>query len=366
MSAALHIADALHTFLPRYRQHHTLSYQQEKVCRHITDCRTAQCGMQQWRCGDCPFEKQVYCSCRDRHCPRCQGMQTEQWIEAQQAKVLNCRYFHVVFTLPHELNVMTQYAPEKLYNCLFQAVWATLSQFAIRRKTLKGQLGMTAVLHTWGQTLAQHIHVHCLIPGGALDSESHWHSVKRDYLFPVKALSKVFRAKMFSALRAVHVTIPQANLLMSKPWAVYAKPCLCQPDTVIRYLGRYTRKGILHESRLQSIDKDNVSFSYKDYADNNRSKQIILKGEEFLRRYLSHILPKGLMRVRHFGFLANRCRRKKLSIIRRQLPKVTTCKENAVKEKPLSCWHCPVCKVGVLMLTSVAPYCANTQRRLSG
>lgn len=365
MNASLHIADALQIFLPAYRQHHTLSYQQEKVCRHITDCRTAQCGMQQWRCGNCSFEKQMYCSCRDRHCPRCEGKQTEQWIEAQQAKVLHCRYFHLVFTLPHELNVVTQYAPEKLYSALFQAVWATLSKFAIKRKSIKGQLGMTAVLHTWGQTLAQHIHVHCLIPGGALNGDN-WRGVKTDYLFPVKALSNVFRAKMLSALRAVDVVIPQADLLMCKPWAVYAKPCLCKPDTVIRYLGRYTRKGMLHESRLRTIDQHNVTFSYKDYADNNRSKQMALSGEEFLRRYLSHILPKGLMRVRHFGFLANRCRRKKLATIRRQLPEATTCKQDVVKDRPLNCWHCPVCKTGVLMLASIALPHVNVQRRLSG
>ncbi|MBU3006128.1 transposase zinc-binding domain-containing protein [Paraglaciecola arctica] len=212
--SALHVADVLQQFLPAYRQHHTLSYQQDKVCRHIGDCRTGKLGMQQWQCGSCTFDKTVYCSCRDRHCPRCQGRQTEQWVEQQQANVLPCKYFHLVFTLPHELNVISQYAPEKLYKSLFQAVWTTLSQFAISRKNLKGQLGMTAVLHTWGQTLSQHIHLHCLIPGGAVDPQSHWRGVKKAYLFPVKALSTVFRAKMLAALRACELVVPQVQMLI--------------------------------------------------------------------------------------------------------------------------------------------------------
>lgn len=314
----------------------------------------------------CSFEKTVYCSCRDRHCPRCQGRQTQQWVEQQQANVLSCRYFHLVFTLPHELNVISQYAPEKLYNSLFQAVWATLSQFAMSRKTLKGQLGMTAVLHTWGQTLTQHIHLHCLIPGGAVDAKAHWRGVNKAYLFPVKALSIVFRAKMLAALRACELVIPQAQMLMNKSWCVYSKPCLCQPQTVIRYLGRYTKKGMLNESRLQAIDEHSVTFSYKDYVDNNRHKQMTLSGEEFVRRYLSHILPKGLMRVRHFGFLANCCRRKKLDVIRRQLPDIAEHKGEEETKSPAQYWPCPACKVGLLTLMSITLPHINIQRISSG
>lgn len=366
MKRQIHVADVLQQFLPGYRQHHTLSYQQETVCRHITDCRTAQLGAQHWQCGVCPFEKIVYCSCRDRHCPRCQGRQTQQWVEEQQANVLPCKYFHLVFTLPHELNVISQYAPEKLYKSLFQAVWATLSKFAMSGKRLKGQLGMIAVLHTWGQTLNQHIHLHCLIPGGAVDKKAQWRSVKKGYLFPVKALSRVFRAKMLAALRACELVIPQAQVLMDKSWCVYSKRCLCQPQTVIRYLGRYTKKGMLNESRLQGMDESKVIFSYKDYADENRHKQMMLSGEEFIRRYLSHILPKGLMRVRHFGFLANCCRRKKLEIIRQQLPAVAERKDDEETMKQAKCWPCPACKVGVLMLMSITLPHINIQRISSG
>jgi hypothetical protein len=322
--------------------------------------------MQQWQCEACSFDKTVYCSCRDRHCPRCQGRQTQQWVEQQQANVLPCKYFHLVFTLPHELNVISQYAPEQLYQSLFQAVWATLGKFAKSRKTLKGQLGMTAVLHTWGQTLTQHIHLHCLIPGGVLGKEAHWQSVKKGYLFPVKALSTVFRAKMLAALRVCELVIPEAQVLMNKSWCVYSKPCLCQPKTVIRYLGRYTKKGMLNESRLQSMDESNVTFSYKDYADGNRHKHMVLSGAEFIRRYFSHILPKGLMRVRHFGFLANCCRRKKLDVIRRQLPDRVEQKDNEATNSHAKCWPCPACKVGVLMLMSIALPSINVQRISSG
>jgi hypothetical protein len=271
-----------------------------------------------------------------------------------------------VFTLPHELNVISQYAPEKLYKSLFKAVWATLSQFAMSRKTLKGQLGMTAVLHTWGQTLSQHIHLHCLIPSGAVDAQAHWRGVNKAYLFPVKALSTVFRAKMLATLRECELVVPQAQKLMKKPWCVYSKPCLCQPKTVIRYLGRYTKKGMLNESRLQAIDDDNVRFNYQDYADGNRHKQMVLKGEEFVRRYLSHILPKGLMRVRHFGFLANCCRVKKLDVIRRQLPDVVEQKNKKETNSSVKCWPCPACKAGVLVLMSLALPTLNVQRISSG
>lgn len=366
MTSDYHISDVLQRFLPAYRQRHTLNYQQQNVCRHIAACRTGQLGMQQWQCDGCQFEKVVYCSCRDRHCPRCQGKQTQAWVEQQQTNVLSCQYFHLVFTLPHELNVISQYAPETLYKSLFQSVWATLCRFGMKRASLRGQLGMTAVLHTWGQTLAQHIHLHCLIPGGALDATAQWKGVKKHYLFPVKALSTVFRAKMLAALREYDVIIPQAQAMMKKPWCVYSKPVLCQPRTVIQYLGRYTKKGMLHESRLTGLDEHTVTFSYKDSADSNRHKQMVLTGEEFIRRYLSHILPKGLQRVRHFGFLANCCRRKKLDIIRRQLPDEIEHKshgEFAVDEKP---WPCPACRKGILSLMSIALPHANTQRISSG
>ena len=348
-----HVSDILARFLPAYRQQHAISYQQAKCCQHIMDCRTAKLGIQQWQCNHCDYEQLHYCSCRDRHCPRCQWQKTQQWAEAQQAQVINTRYFHLVFTLPHELNVITHYAQTELYSALFEAVSQTLDKFAHNRKRLKGQLGITMVLHTRGQTLSQHIHMHCLVPGGVLDAANHCQSVKTDYLFPMKALSKVFKAKMLQALRTRKVSIPNADMLMASPWCVYSKACLTKPETVIKYLSRYTQKGMLSETRLQSVDEQNMTFYYRDYHQLKGLRTMTLSGVEFVRRYVSHILPKGFMRVRHYGFLSNCCRGKKLSIIQKQTQGATPNKEDS---PPASCsyhWACPKCKQGELLLVGL-------------
>ncbi|MDT3337472.1 IS91 family transposase [Shewanella sp. SP1S1-7] len=347
MATSYHVSDILHQHLAHYQQQHKLTEQQALVCQHIQLCRTQALGLQQWRCDTCQYVQQVFCSCGDRHCPRCQGRQTQAWIAAQQAQVLPCRYFHLVFTLPHELNILAHYAAKPLYSALFESVWQTLAQFGMKRKHLQGQLGCTMVLHTWGQTLSQHIHLHCLIPGGVVTSEGDWHGVKTDYLFPVRALSTVYRAKLLRALRQHELAIPAAETLMAKPWCVYSKACLSRAETVVEYLGRYTRKGMLHESRIAEVTAEHVSFHYKDYRDGQQHKQMRLSCDEFIRRYLLHVLPKGLMRVRHFGFLANACRRKKLALIQRQLRK-----PQVVLASPLikeECWwSCPQCQLGHL------------------
>jgi hypothetical protein len=258
-----------------------------------------------------------------------------------------------VFTLPHELNVITHYAQTELYSALFEAVSQTLDKFAHNRKRLKGQLGITMVLHTRGQTLSQHIHMHCLVPGGVLDAANHCQSVKTDYLFPMKALSKVFKAKMLQALRTRKVSIPNADMLMASPWCVYSKACLTKPETVIKYLSRYTQKGMLSETRLQSVDEQNMTFYYRDYHQLKGLRTMTLSGVEFVRRYVSHILPKGFMRVRHYGFLSNCCRGKKLSIIQKQTQGATPNKEDS---PPASCsyhWACPKCKQGELLLVGL-------------
>ena len=264
----------------------------------------------------------------------------------------------MVFTLPHTLNGLAQTASDAVYHSLFQAVWQTVSQFAANRKR-GGQAGMTAVLHTWGQSLTQHIHLHCLVPGGFLNQAQCWHSVEKDYLFPVKALSKVFRAKMLACLRAQGLELHNAKTLMQQDWGVYAKRCLCRPEAVIEYLGRYTQKGMLSESRLVAVDTQHVTFRYKDYRD-NQHKVMQLSGVEFIRRYVSHILPKGFMRIRHFGFLANRCRAQKLAVIRKQA-KITKHEERDDKlqssegSHPVGNWPCPQCHRGLLLPAANRP-----------
>ncbi len=352
MATSFHVSDIFHQHLAHYQQQYPLTERQAVVCQHIQQCRTPALGIQQWRCDHCQYEPQVFCSCGDRHCPRCQGRQTQAWITAQQAQVLPCRYFHLVFTLPHELNILAHYTAKSLYSALFESVWQTLVQFALNRKHLQGQLGCTMVLHTWGQTLSQHIHLHCLIPGGVMTSLGDWHGVKTDYLFPVKALSTVYRGKLLQALRQRQLIVPATETLMAKPWSVYSKACLCRAETVVEYLGRYTRKGMLHESRIVDVSAEHIRFNYKDYQDGDQRKQMQLSGDEFIRRYLLHVLPKGFMRVRHFGFLANACRRKKLALIKPQLhqpqPAIAS---PAVKE--LYTWLCPTCQHGHLQFQGV-------------
>ncbi|WP_244369537.1 IS91 family transposase [Pseudoalteromonas xiamenensis] len=343
-----HIADILHEGLASYRQHHTISYQQIRACQHIQSCRTGKLGYQEWQCDDCAEVERIGCSCRDRHCPRCQGYATQQWITKQQARLLPCRYFHLVFTLPHELNPLAQHQPSMVYQSLFQAAWATLTQFAAKKG--HGQLGMTCVLHTWGQTLSQHIHLHCLIPAGSI-RQGRWCTIDNNYLYPVKALSRVFRGKMLAALYArnkdvVHVSTPTE-------WCVYSKACLTYSPYLVSYLARYTRKGMMSEHRLVAVDEQGVSFSYRDYKDEDKQKVMQLSRDEFIRRYLLHVLPKGLMRIRHYGFLANASYKRVQRIVRSIEQEAQSSPQRELQPPTLPCWTCKVCGHGRLSLKSV-------------
>ena len=352
-------------FLPSYQAQHPLNPVQQRACWHIEQCRTEALGGLQWHCGQCGFEQPQFHSCRDRHCPQCQGQAQQAWSEQQMQSVLPVTYYHLVFTLPHTLNGWVELHPEVIYRLLFQCVWETLDHFGQDPKRLQGTLGMTAVLHTWGQNLSRHVHLHCLIPGGALTEAGDWNPAKSNYLFPVKALSRYFRGCMVSQLRQsaqrgeLHrVTRPAEvdrllNSLMQGDWVVYTQACLNRTETVVRYLARYSRKTALSNARILSIGQEKVDFRYKDYPDHNRNKVMELDGVELIRRFLLHILPKGFMRIRHYGFLANRCRQQKLAQIRQCL-EVTEVQEpapvQAVEIQPYSTetnaklQTCPKCK----------------------
>lgn len=324
MASGASVQHVLNRFL---LQPERLDVQRQRVCRHLMQCRTAAMGGRQLHCNACDHEQVQYFSCRDRHCPQCQWRAIQAWAERQRSAVLPVPYHHVVFTLPHQLNGWVQLHPELIYRLLFQCVWGTLERFGRDPKRLNGQLGMTAILHTWGQTLNQHVHVHCLVPAGALGQDGQWHAARSNYLFPVRALSRRYRGLMVSALRQAatqqqlhRVThageIDQMlNDLMATEWVVYSKHCLQHTNSVIDYLARYTRRIAISNARLQQVDEQTVTLSYKDYRQAARNRQMVLSGEEFVRRFLLHILPKGLMRVRHYGFLANRCRRTRLGQI---------------------------------------------------
>lgn len=350
----------LQSHLQTYTRDHSLDAHRLKVCRHLQNCHTPALGGMAYACDQCEQKVELYHSCRNRHCPQCQQRASRQWRERQQQSVIPVTYYHLVFTLPHELNGWVQLHPVVIYNRLFQAAWKTLKTFGADRKRLQGQLGMTAVLHTWGQNLSQHVHLHCLIPGGALDENQQWHPAKSNYLFPVRALSRHYRGNLVSALRSCaqkgelhRVTRSNEidsmlNQLMQKDWVVYSKHCLSHTDSVIGYLAGYTHRIAISNHRIISLDNDQVRFHYKDYQQ-SRSKVMTLSHSEFIRRYLMHILPKGLMRIRHYGWLANRCRKASLKIIRKILATPTSVKAEQTTNVPLT-YTCPKCRKGQLIL----------------
>jgi hypothetical protein len=339
-----------------------LSPRQWQVCHHIGTCRTEALGGLLLECDGCGESALLYYACRDRHCPRCQRLASLAWCERQRAAVLPVTYHHLVFTLPDVLNGWVEVHPKELYDLLFETVWATLSAFGADPKRLDGQLGMTAVLHTWGETLVRHVHLHCLVPGGALGADGSWHPAKSTYLFPVRALSRHFRGGFVSRLRQAVDDGRLARLdaaeidrilddLMARDWVVYSKPCLTHTETVVDYLGRYSHRIALSDARLLDFDGESVTLRYKDYRDGAREKVMRLSGAELLRRFLLHVLPKGFMRVRHYGFLANRCRARRLPEIRAALaapPAATAQAEEAGARAPFDGYPCPKCRAGRL------------------
>jgi len=372
MTEAITMQTVLSRFLPDYRQHRRLSPAQGKVCHAIGACRTEVLGGQSVHCDQCDFVQHRYHSCRNRHCPKCQQHASQQWCEQQLQQVLPVNYFHVVFTLPHELNPWVQCHADVIYRCLFESVWRTIQRFGQDSKRLNGNMGMSAILHTWGQNLSQHVHLHCLIPGGALSpDQQQWHRAKSNYLFPVKALSRHFRGAMVSALRGAYHRGELHRLcvehveqvlsqLMSHDWVVYSKAYLKKAETIVRYLGRYTHKIALSDARIKEIKDDQVTFKYKDYRD-NKDKSMQLAGEEFIRRFLMHVLPDGFMRIRHYGFLSNRSRRQKLDTIRACLhsPMQAVKMDEPIAEVMTSSDNsgcpCPKCRDGHLQIRYEIP-----------
>jgi len=332
---------ALQRFAPNRLDAH-----RRKITQRLCACHTPAMGGIEARCDACGAEPCWYHGCRDRHCPQCQGRATRRWAERQHDHLLPVRYFHVVFTLPHHLNGWVELHPEVIYRLLFEAVWTTLRTFGRDPKRLDGEMGMSAVLHTWGQNLSRHVHLHCLVPGGALGDDGRWHAARSTYLFPVKALSRHFRGTMVRLLRRAS---DQGQLkrvtrtgevdrlldqLMAMEWVVYSKHCLEHAESVVEYLARYTHRIAITDARIVRVDDECVTLRYKDYADRDRHKTLTLDGPEFARRFLMHIVPKGLMRVRHYGFLANRCRKRKLACVRAALARDETPRARKDRSSP--------------------------------
>lgn len=286
-------------------------------------CRTASLGGHVDLCTSCGHTRISYNSCRNRHCPKCQQIQRERWIKAREAELLPATYFHVVFTLPEALNKLCLYEPAKVYKLLFDTAWSVILDFAHDKKHLGAEAGMISILHTWGQNLSLHPHIHCIVPGGGLTKAGFWKHAKSDgeFLFPVKAMSPVFRARFVSGFRKSIKGLQRSfyNDLFKKKWVVYAKQSFGGPKQVIEYLGRYTHKIAISNHRIAEITNDAVTFRYKDYRDVSKNKMMTLPAMEFMRRFSLHILPKGFMRIRHYGILSSKRKQKTLPLIHEQL-----------------------------------------------
>lgn len=350
--------------------------------RAIAACRSEALGGHLARCDACGAQRYIYHSCRNRHCPKCQTLAKERWLAARRAELLPVPYFHLVFTLPHTLNALAQGNARLLYGMLFESVSATLIEFAANPRWLGGEIAATLILHTWGQTLTQHIHLHCLVAAGALHADGHWIGSRRGFLFPVQALSQVFRGKFLAllthafetgALRLSSTTATLARAsarqhllraLYEQAWVVYAKQPFGGPQQVLDYLGRYTHRVAISNNRLAALEDDRVSFRYKDYAHGNRRKTLTLETGEFIRRFLLHVLPRGFMRIRHYGLLANRTKAFKLALAREALEQPPPLPPPAQTESVEAFWlrvasldirRCPNCHAGRMLLVGSLP-----------
>jgi predicted Zn-ribbon and HTH transcriptional regulator len=373
------LADIFRNYGEQYRHNHALPLSHLRVMRAVERCRTAALGGHLKQCDACGFEHPAYNSCRNRHCPKCQSLAKARWLEKQKLELLPVGYFHLVFTVPHELNRLILVNKKPLINILFHTVSETLLEFA--RTHLGGTLGLTTVLHTWDQTLLDHFHLHCLVPAGALSfDQKRWTPARKNFLFPVTALSIVFRGKFLDLLKKAFdrkkllfpgQSAPLADAgtfmlllirLRQKPWVVYAKKPFASPDSVLDYLGRYTHRVALSNDRILSAHNGEVTFSYRDRKNHNQRKFMRLQTEEFIRRFLLHVIPKGLMRVRYFGFLANNAK-ERLSKCRQLLgllpalpkPPQRSAHELMLALTGIDLTRCPRCRKGTLIFRAQLP-----------
>jgi Putative transposase/Transposase zinc-binding domain len=312
--------------------------QQRKVLAALAACRTAVMGGHVQRCTACGTQTPLYNSCGNRHCPKCQAGKRADWLEARRQELLPVEYFHTVFTVPHELAPVALAHPAVFYNLLFRAVRETLLQVAATPRHLGAQIGGLMVLHTWGQALELHPHVHVIVPGGGLSADgTRWLSCKPGFFLPVRVLSRLLRGKLLAFLRQVYergefrwtgglapLADPQQFArflapLYQKEWAVYAKPPFGGPEQSLKYLARYTYRVAISNERIESLEDGQVTFRYKDYAHGHRLRRMTLTAQEFLRRFVQHVLPRGFVRIRSFGFLANRVCGEQLVLCRQLL-----------------------------------------------
>jgi hypothetical protein len=389
MKRSLEVADIFQAFGPDYREVHgsEMPLRHQRVMRAIEVCRTAELGGHIEQCDRCGQRKISYNSCRNRHCPKCQSLEKERWLEARKKDLLPTSYFHVVFTLPGGLRPLALRNQKIVYSLLFKAASETLLQLAKDRKYLEAEIGFIALLHTWSQTLIDHPHVHCLVTGGGLSPDGQrWISSRPDFFIPVKVLSSLFRGKFLDGLKKVYEAGKLkfagkiealkggpafkkflADLYQQK-WVVYCKPPLKRAEQVMEYLGRYTHRVALSNDRLVALDGSQVTFRWRDSADGDKIKLLALAAFEFIRRFLLHVLPDRFVKIRHYGLLSNRGRKRKLLRCQKLLG-VSITEETG--ESPKETWQdlltritgidprvCPFCGQGKMIQREIPLACA--------
>ncbi len=385
---ALEVADIVRRCGDRFRQTHRVSFAQQRVLRDVTACRTAELGGHVQACDGCGHRQISYNSCRNRHCPKCQAAARAEWMAAREQELLPVPYFHLVFTLPQQLRPLALQNKKVMYGLLFRAAADTLLTVAADPKHLGAKIGFLAVLHTWGQNLMHHPHLHIVIPGGGLSEEgSKWVPCKRsrhgqNFFLPVRILSRVFRGKFIAGLKRAYaqgqlefhgqlksLTNPRQfeqllNQSVRTDWVVYAKRPFGGPKQVLKYLARYTHRVAISNHRLLRLEDDRVTFRYKDYADNQQTTTMTLEATEFLRRFLLHVLPRGFVRIRHYGLLSNRDRTARLNQCRKLLgvpapeetsDQISLSDCDAAEQDREATLPCPKCETGRLIIIELVP-----------
>jgi hypothetical protein len=389
-SGGLEVADIFRQHGPAYREANRLSRNDWRIMRAIEACRTSVLGGHKDKCDNCGHLEISYNSCRNRHCPKCQTLKKERWIEARGEDLLPIQYFHVVFTIPSELNHLVSMNRKVMYDLLFRSVSETLVELANDQKHLGARIGAIGILHTWGQNLMDHPHIHCIVTGGGLSSDGgRWVSCRKGFFIPVRVMSALFRGKFLDLLRKCFMSddlvfpgsighLKQAGdfeifmrRLYQKKGVVYCKPPFDGAKGVLKYLGRYTHRIALSNNRILTIRDGNVSFLWRDYADDNRKKTMTLKADEFIRRFLLHVLPSRYVRIRHFGLLANRNRNNAIAVCRKILgagktiakedSKQETWQEQLIRICGIDVTLCPVCQKGRMSrIALLLPYRCNS------
>ena len=364
------IQEILNKGLDEYLEKHKVVGYKQKVTKAIKDCKTEKLGAHKYVCDECGHEEIAYNTCRNRHCPNCQSGKKLKWIEARKSEVLNVKYYHVVFTIPSEIYTVVLQNQEKMYKILFKASSETMQELARDEKYLGAEIGFFSILHTWGQNLMYHPHIHCVVTGGGLTETEKWKEKEEKFFIPVKVMSRKFRGKFLSYMKKEklkyygeneYLDNPENydNLIQSmynKEWVVYCKEPFNNAESVIKYLGRYTHRVAISNDRIVKVEDDKVRFKWRDYKDKNRMKEMTITIEEFIRRFLIHILPPKFMKIRYYGILGNRNKKKKLlkcKILTRtkihkkkELPTLELLKKVLGKDFNL----CPQCKKGHMLI----------------